>query len=171
MKCIPWIFLLLVSFSNASTPSLVQVKDAARKAGVHPSVYYALLLRETQRKFDDMLVRPWCLTVNSKYFETASDAITGVNECVKGPQSSCDIGCAAVNWKYNGRFYVSDPVDLLSPSINLSVSADILRQAIIATGDLRSALSYYNSGSPTKALKYADYVLGLSLSIRQKYTF
>jgi type IV secretion system protein VirB1 len=77
---------------------------------------------------------------------------------------SVDLGLAQCNSQHIGEPGVTVEA-MLHPGPNLVASQRIfLRDLTASNGDLRAALSRYNSGSPTASLAYADKVLAASSS-------
>lgn len=151
-------------------PSMQAIEDAARIAEVDWTVLYALLLRESQRQYPDKTVRPWPYTVGPRYFDDYESAVKELRRVVTSPQSRVDIGVGGINWYWNGHRYVDHPELLLDPDLCAIVAGRVLRDAMRqAGGDLRRALSIYNSGKPEGNLEYADYVLVVAKRIREQH--
>jgi type IV secretion system protein VirB1 len=81
-----------------------------------------------------------------------------------GAGHSVDLGLAQCNSQHIGEPGVTVEA-MLRPGPNLVASQRIfLADLTAARGDVRAALSLYNSGSPTASLAYADKVLAASSS-------
>lgn len=164
------ILAVLPGLASASTnPKFSSVEMAARIAGVDWVVIHALMLRESQKMLADKTVQPWAYVVDSKYYDGFAKACEVLGEKITDDNSSVDIGVAGINWRYNGHKYVDDPCMLLNPDLNVVVGGMVLQEAVrLGRGDLRKALSIYNSGKALGNLAYADYILVVSKRLRQQ---
>lgn len=171
MKKFLFALLMVPFFSEASSaPKITTVELAARIAGVDWPVMHALLLRESQKMLEDRSVQPWAYVVDSKYHSNFDEACSALRNKITSEETSVDIGVAGINWRYNGHKYVDDPCMLLNPDLNVVVGSMVLKEAVeLAKGDLRKALSIYNSGTVDGNLAYADYVLVVSKRLRKQH--
>ncbi len=101
--------------------------------GVDPHLLYAIAIAESQKYFTGGFIRPWPWSVNVEgkghYFDTRAEAEQFVDELFSQGLKSIDIGPMQINTYWHGH-RVSDPKDLFSLSTAISVSSDILKEAM-----------------------------------------
>lgn len=125
---------------------------------------YAIALQESRRHFPDGQVRPWPWTlhspsVGSMYFDTCEQAAAKLTELIAQGIRNIDVGLMQISWHWNGH-RVSDPVDLLNPTENIDVAAEILRENLDQFGgDVRIAIARYHSAKIENGIPYAAAVL------------
>jgi hypothetical protein len=150
--------LFPILFSGVSKASYFV--EVAQVSGLHPLVLYGIAQVESTRPG---VGKPWPWTVNfngrGEYFESKMDAMTAVDQALRGGMRSIDVGIMQVNLKYHGhRFKTLN--EAFDPLKNIEVAADILNEF---SGDpLVLQIARYHCPAKKcrkRALKYANKVI------------
>ena len=134
---------------------------------VHPDTLRAVAVVESR-------ANPWAIgTPHGAIFpSTRRDAERQLARALRR-ETSVDIGLLQINSQWLPRLHIA-PESLLDPCVNVRVGAAILAANFVAASRpgrshlhaLVAALSAYNSGSETAAMKYAQKVLSVGASAR-----
>lgn len=129
-------WLLLVSC--LLIPIVAQAEDipppayqlAAHAANIPSQVLYAVALTESGMRIDNK-VRPWPWTLNiagkGRFFKTREEACIALTKALKNTSAKrVDVGLGQINYGYHGH-RVQAPCDLLEPSVNLTIAAELLQ--------------------------------------------
>jgi hypothetical protein len=125
------LFPILFSILFSGTSKASYFVEVARASGLHPLVLYGIAQVESTRSGRKGLGKPWPWTVNfngrGEYFESKMDAMTAVDQALRGGMKSIDVGIMQVNLKYHGhRFKTLN--EAFDPLRNIEVAADILNE-------------------------------------------
>ena len=138
--------------------------EAGRRYRLDPLLLYAVALVESGYGSEKQGVRPWAWALRSSrgsvYAKDRAEAEQVLSTLLGDGLLNVDIGLAQVNLRWHGH-RIRQPADLLDPVTNLSVSADILRDALAsAPGDLALGVARYHSWlDHDKGERYARRVL------------
>lgn len=124
---------------------------AEARTGVPAEKIYGIALQESGMRWQDGKVRPWPWTINSPKtgpmrFNSKKEAYEKIKELVKQGVYNIDLGMMQINLRHhwarvNGK-------DVLEPSVNIALSAEILREAMVsAGGDVPKAVGFYHTGA------------------------
>lgn len=176
---IPIFFLgLLISLScladDGERPLLKQTLwwKVAIERNLDPYILYAVALVESAKAEHKMAAPwPWALNKNGSAImpSTQHEARRILQKAlIAGDQ--IDVGLMQVNIRWNG-YRVAQPVDLLDPTINIKIGADILSDAIQAEPhDLTLGIGRYHAGwgrdKNARAYAYGRRVLAIAHRIR-----
>lgn len=120
---------------------------AAQRAGVPPTVLYAVALQESGVRRNERTVPwPWSLNVagRSRRFATRASACAGLLQAMRStPHTRIDAGLGQINLGYH-RHRVDAPCELLDPYRNLAVAAEILHEQHTPGEDWLLAIGRYH---------------------------
>ena len=156
-----WLTGSLLALDLSDTP----FESVARRHQLDPLLLYAVALCESGYG-GARGVRPWAWALRSSrgsvYGKDRAEAEQVLSEWLRDGLLNVDIGLAQVNLRWHGH-RVRQPADLLNPTTNLSVSANILQDAIAsAPDDLALGIARYHSWvDHEKGEHYARRVLGV----------
>lgn len=122
--------------------------EASRRYQLDPLLLYAVALCESGHGGSHG-VRPWAWTLRSSrgsvYAKDRAEAEQVLSTWLKDGLLNVDIGLAQINLRWHGH-RIRRPADLLDPATNLSVSAEILRDAMASAPDnLTLGVARYHS--------------------------
>lgn len=162
------------SASILSAKSLLQTTvwgDVAARHQLDPYVLYAVALIESKNHHQKNQVTPWPWALNhaGKAIITTNkqDAIIQLKQLLKEGNRNVDIGIMQVNLRWHGH-RVDKPEQLLDPTTNLEIGAELLAKAIQSSPD-NFALGvgrYYNWKNIPAAIEYGQNVINLAAHIR-----
>ncbi|MBN2701114.1 MAG: lytic transglycosylase domain-containing protein [Methylothermaceae bacterium] len=146
-------FCLLSSFAQAGA----NLEAIARENKIEPVLLYAIALSESA-KVQRGRVSPWPWTIRSdeygpKLFDTRQEAEAHLRHLLAEGVENIDVGMMQISLKWHGD-KVDDPLKLIDPSINVTVGAGILREALKSCADPVLAVGRYHSWNPEKAYSY-----------------
>lgn len=128
-----------------------------RLSGVPLSVLLAITLTETGRGEGGVSSRPWPWTVNvageGHWFATREEATAFAAARLEAGETSFDVGCFQLNWRWHGENFVSVE-QMFDPLANASYAAGYLKTQAAETGDWSLAAGAYHSGTPEFAARY-----------------
>lgn len=152
-------FLPLQSFASAPTLSLrgTVFERAGLASAVDPLLIYAVALLESGFGNGKGTIAPWHWTLRAQtayYPNTRREAESKLFDLLKGGRI-IDIGAMQINLRWHGH-RVAKPDDLLDPSTNIHLGAQILAEAIAsAPGDLELGIGrYHNWSDQSRARNY-----------------
>jgi soluble lytic murein transglycosylase-like protein len=120
---------------------------AAQQAGIPASVLYAVALQESGTRFRHRFVPwPWTLNVAGRAERYASrrDACAGLSRALgRAPMKRIDVGLGQINLGYHTQRYRT-PCDLLDPTRNLAIAAEILKEQHASGEDWLLAIGRYH---------------------------
>ena len=125
------LLLLLLAPLATADPVPALYRKVAVAEGVPPSVFFALVRAESQRRSGagDL---PWPWTVNHRgqpyFFDTRSEAETFARGLIGEGDYRFDAGLAQVNWYWHHQRFLDDVRWAFEPVANLRVAARILRE-------------------------------------------
>ena len=137
--------------------------EASRRYRLDPLLLYAVALCESGYG-GSRGVRPWAWALRSNrgsvYAKDRAEAEQVLSAWLRDGLLNVDIGLAQINLRWHGH-RIRQPADLLDPATNLSVSAEILRDAMAsAPDDLTLGVArYHNWLDREKGERYARRVL------------
>jgi len=138
---------LLVGTAHAHTIPPLAYQLAAQRAGIPSSVLYAVALQESGIRWNQRLVPwPWSLNVagQSRRFDTRTQACTALRQALHDtPSTRIDVGLAQINLGYQQHRY-QQPCELLDPTRNLSIAAEILKEQHRPDEDWLLAIGRYH---------------------------
>lgn len=149
-------------------------EQAGNAARVDPVLLYAISCVESAVDSDKRrgFIRPYPWTLRSSegpfYGKNRADTERELRRLLRfKPREGVDIGLAQVNTRWHGH-RVDDVFDLLDPLTNLTVAAQILNEGMKRfPNDAYRAIGSYHSGDPTRAHRYARYVIRVYTSLKQ----
>ena len=145
----------------------------AQRAGVDPATFYAVVLHENRWEWDDGLARPWPWRVRwsggDHRYDSRAEAEAALHQILATGARNIDVGLGQVNVRENGQ-RVEHAENLLDPTTNLTVAADILRAAVNSTPDRTLGLGrYHNWKDEQRARRYGRAVQTLASRLRQHF--
>ena len=178
--------LLLVNANVASAQDTVSPQswmDALEVSGIPSDILFAMSLREsgtTFKKKRDFAPWPWVLNVGyvetevidgeevsslkhkAHYFKSREEAAKALAIQVAAGNEHVAVGMYQIYLKYNGH-RVDNVLDLLDPTVNLRIAAEVLRDCGKRHKTVDDRLSCYYSGDVDEAgVGYADGVKQLA---------
>lgn len=134
---------------------------AAQAAEIPAEVLYAVALTESGLRIADK-VRPWPWTLNvagrGRFFKSRVDACEALTKTLQTTSAKrVDVGLAQINYGYHAK-RVTAPCDLLDPTINLKIAADLLKQHYRPNESWLMAMGRYHrpaGGSPAARYRQA----------------
>lgn len=152
------ILLLLAALPARANPALCEAaaQRAAAESGVPMDVLLAIALTETGRAQGGRL-RPWPWAANAEgeghWFATRAEAATFAHRLLARGQTSFDLGCFQINWRWHGQHFTR-PEDLLDPVTAARYAARFLADLRAETGSWEGAAGAYHSRAPDHAARY-----------------
>ncbi|SOH95103.1 Transglycosylase SLT domain-containing protein [Monaibacterium marinum] len=150
-------FLMLAGPVHAdATLCDVAANHAARDQHIPIDVMRAITLTETGRPRDGEL-RPWPWTVNLEgaghWFDTRQQAQSFAEDALSQGQTSFDVGCFQLNWRWHGDAFDSVAA-MFDPTANAEYAAKYLNEHFETFGDWSRAAGRYHSGTPEFSERY-----------------
>jgi len=157
-------FAFMPSFASAKVPTPALCLDAARTVekeyDIPPYILAAISLTETgqTRKIDGQRLHtpwPWTLNVRGKgyFFKNRTQLLSKVNGLIRAGESSFDVGCMQINWRYHGEAFAS-AADAIDPIQNMRYAAEFLTSLYNRTGSWPTAVERYHSSTPKHYERY-----------------
>jgi len=138
---------LLVGAAQAQTIPPPAYQLAAQRAGIPSTVLYAVALQESGIRRNQRLVPwPWSLNVagQSLRFDTRIQACTALRQALRDtPSTRIDVGLAQINLGHQRHRY-RQPCELIDPTRNLSIAAEILKEQHRPDEDWLLAIGRYH---------------------------
>lgn len=154
--------------ATGTLPALKQPPTAyvltARQFGVPPWLMYGVALQESQLAFGRAVVPyPWTLCVRGRGERHASyrEVRDALARYLQAGVTNVDCGAMQVNWHWHSD-KLQNVDRALDPYPNLAAGAAILRGHFQATGQWRTAVGLYHTGSldtlekRERSIRYAD---------------
>ncbi|MCA8878652.1 MAG: lytic transglycosylase domain-containing protein [Rhodobacteraceae bacterium] len=135
---------------------LAAAQRASRATGVPLEVLQAISLTESGRRTEGRFAPwPWTLNIAGKgyFFQTRQEALARARSTLAGGQTSFDLGCFQVNFRWHGDAFASLD-DMLDPDRNALYAARFLSGLYAETGNWSAAAGYYHSRTPAHADGY-----------------
>ncbi len=129
---------------------------ASRATGVPIEVLTAIALTETGRSAAGRLQPwPWTLNIAGKghWLPGRDAALALARQTRAGGQTSFDLGCFQVNYRWHGQAFSSLEA-MLDPVTNATYAAEFLADLYRELGDWSRAAGAYHSRTPEHASKY-----------------
>jgi hypothetical protein len=124
---------------------------AAQRHAVPPQLMQAIARVESGRAHPGVGLRAWPWTANvvgqGYYFETSQAALTFLDGVRAQGQTSFDVGCMQLNYRWHGDKFQSLS-QMLDPARNTDYAARYLAELYQETGDWNVAARYYHSRTP-----------------------
>lgn len=124
---------------------------AAQRHDVPPPLLQAIARVESGRAQQGVGLRAWPWTANvagqGHYFDTAQAALTFFEGVLAEGQTSFDVGCMQLNYRWHGDQFQS-LAQMLDPARNTDYAARYLAELYRETGDWEMATRYYHSRTP-----------------------
>lgn len=147
-------------------------ETAAQVAGVPPELLYSVALVETRKKSSDGLARPWPWTLTTaeghKFYNSKAEAEEDLLEYISQGNARIAVGLMQVFYAYHSH-RVESPLELLDPTTNLRIGAEILRDSIKRSNDLEIGIGNYNAKDPVKARAYGRQVIDLAKNLNNYF--
>ncbi len=129
---------------------------ASAESGVPADVLMAIALVESGRAIDGRM-RPWPWAANADgrghWFASADEAARFARRQLARGQTSFDLGCFQINWRWHGQHF-DRPEALLDPLVSARYAARFLLQLHDEFGSWEAAAGAYHSRSPHLAQAY-----------------
>ncbi len=156
-------FMLALCLCSLATPVLARPElceaaaaQAARESGVPVDVLQAIALTETGRNEGGRL-RPWPWAANTEgrghWFASREEVARYARETLARGQSSIDLGCFQINWRWHGENFAA-PESLLDPLTAARYAAAYLSDLRVEFGSWEGAAGAYHSRTPHLAHRY-----------------
>lgn len=144
--------------SSGDVPSLcvAAAQRAARATGVPLQVLMAISLTESGRKAEGRFAPwPWTLNIAGKGFflPDRQAALDLARRTLAGGQTSFDLGCFQVNYRWHNSAFESVE-DMLDPDRNALYAAEFLAGLFAESGNWSVAAGHYHSRTPENASRY-----------------
>ena len=131
-------------------------RQAARETGVPLAVLMAIARVETGRTRQGR-VEPWPWTTNTEgvgqWFDTREAAVTQARAAIARGQTSIDLGCFQVNWRWHGQHFAG-PEALFHPLTAARYAAGLLARFHAELGSWERAAGAYHSRNPAPNARY-----------------
>ncbi|WP_193140383.1 MULTISPECIES: lytic transglycosylase domain-containing protein [unclassified Meridianimarinicoccus] len=144
--------------ADAPPPDLCEraAHKAARTTGVPVQVLLAISLTETGRKqASGFGPWPWTLNIAGEgfFFDTPAAALARAERSLRSGQTSFDVGCFQVNYRWHGDAFAS-LAEMLEPDRNALYAAQFLAALFAESGDWTVAAGHYHSRTKVHADRY-----------------
>lgn len=130
---------------------------AAQDHAIPPAVMLALTHVETGRADAAGQLRPWPWALNiagqGVWLPTAQAAVARAREAIARGQTSVDLGCFQVNYRWHGQAFASLEA-MIDPARNAAYAARFLRQQYERLGSWKLAAGAYHSQTEVHAAVY-----------------
>ena len=134
--------------------------QAADKHGIPREVMVAITLVETRTKREGQS-GPWPWTVNvagaGRWFDSRAAALIHVQQALAKGQTSFDIGCFQLNYRWHGAKFASID-EMFEPGPSGDYAAGFLKSLYGETGDWIKASGLYHSRTDHHAKRYRGLV-------------
>jgi len=143
---------------NTDPPDLCHLAAtrASQQTGVPLPVLMAIALTESGRKTGDRFA-PWPWTMNiageGRFFDGRAAALAHARATLSGGETSFDMGCFQVNYRWHGAAFPSLEA-MLDPDRNALYAARFLSDLHGESGDWAIAAGHYHSRTPVHANRY-----------------
>lgn len=145
-------------------------RDIGYQADIDWKLLFAISLQESQRPSNG-IIHPWPWAINSNgggcFCKSYDEAVAKIESLMAAGYKSIDVGLMQVNLKWHGYRVDGDFRELLRPSTNLIVGADILSEAMRSTDSLQVGISRYHSWKEEIGTPYAVKVLRIYAAIEK----
>ena len=141
---------------DAPSLCLAAAQKASRATGVPLEVLMAISLTESGRKAEGRFSAwPWTLNIVGKGFflPDRQAALDLARRTLDGGQTSFDLGCFQVNYRWHGAAFGSID-EMLDPESNALYAAQFLAGLHAESGDWSVAAGHYHSRTPEHAARY-----------------
>lgn len=160
--------MLTVLAVQADDPPPPAYQLAAHNADIPSVVLFAIALQESGIRVRGRLL-PWPWTLNiagTPYrFATRQAACHALLQALARQEAKrVDVGLGQTNLGYHGKRFAS-PCEALDPYRNLAVTAALLQEHYVATGDWVSAAGRYHR--PAGGIPAARYRAGFSRQVKR----
>lgn len=144
------------AFLPVAAQALVDVCEqhsvaAAQRHNVPPPLLQAIARVESGRAQQGVGLRAWPWTANvagqGHYFDTSQAALTFLDGVLAQGQTSFDVGCMQLNYRWHGDQFQS-LAQMLDPARNTDYAARYLADLYRETGDWDKTTRYYHSRTP-----------------------
>ena len=142
--------------SDAPSLCLAAAQKASRATGVPLEVLMAISLTESGRKADGRFAPwPWTLNIAGKgyFLPDRQAALDLAGRTLEGGETSFDLGCFQVNYRWHGAAFGSIE-EMLDPDRNALYAAQFLAGLHAESGDWSVAAGHYHSRTPENAARY-----------------
>lgn len=142
--------------TDAPSLCLAAAQKASRATGVPLEVLMAISLTESGRKAEGRFAPwPWTLNVAGKGFflPDRQAALDLARRTLEGGETSFDLGCFQVNYRWHGAAFDSIEA-MLDPDRNALYAAQFLAGLHAESGDWSVAAGHYHSRTPEHAARY-----------------
>jgi len=175
-----WFRTTVVSFSLLTTSTSygfslenTPFQKAGQQWNLDPLLLYAVSLVESAMNGREG-VTPSPLALRTRYIPHFPTSLEEAKELLPDlltkHGNSIDIGLMQVNWRWH-RDKVSDITDLLDPTTNVMVGAQILRYSIDSKpGDYELGIGTYHSPTEIRARNYGQRVIAVYRNLRELVT-
>lgn len=147
-----------VALAEADGPCLAAARRAAAATDVPYTVLLAIAQVETGRRIDGT-VQPWPWAINASgtghWFAAAQDALDFAQQTLTSGESSFDIGCFQLNYRWHGAQFTSLD-QMIAPDANALYAARFLSRLHGELGDWSAAAGAYHSRNASRASHYRD---------------
>ncbi len=143
----------LVTSQSACVRAILAAQDRYK---IPDNILLGIGLQEAGRKLGgELTVWPWAVNAagEGRYFDSAVDAISWVNERLSGGVRSIDVGCMQINLRWHPEAFQTLE-DGFDPTINADYAARFLVDLYRRTGDWAVAAGSYHSFTPEKRDRY-----------------
>jgi len=156
MKFSHLISVAFAALMPLSAQALVDVCEqhsvaAAQRHNVPPALLQAIARVESGRAQQGVGLRAWAWTANvagqGHYFDTPQAVLTFLEGVLAQGQTSFDVGCMQLNYRWHGDQFQS-LAQMLDPARNTDYAARYLADLYRETGDWDMATRYYHSRTP-----------------------
>lgn len=146
----------------------------AKRTGIEALLLYSIAVTESAESIGRGLIAPspYAIRVNGKelnrayYPESRPEAEKVLTELLQAGHSNLDIGLMQVNLRWH-KDRVKTPFELLDPTTNVRVGADILYETMASSpGDIVTAIGRYHSWTSDIGRPYAERVIRLYKAIK-----
>lgn len=146
----------IIGSARSHAACISAILAAQERYGIPNNILLGIGLQETGRKLDgELTVWPWAVNAagEGRYFGTATEAISWVNDRLSHGIRSIDVGCMQINLRWHPKAFrtLQEGFD---PTINADYAARFLVDLYQRTGNWAVAAGSYHSFTPEKRDRY-----------------
>ncbi len=156
---------ILVLVAPAGADSLAPARACLAAAAQAERTYHipratlqGIAIVETGRRLTQRRERypwPWTINVNGHghYYKSKDEAVAAAERFIANGDTSLDIGCLQVNWRYHGQGFESLAA-AFDPVTNATYAARFLKRLFRRNRNWQAAIAQYHSADTTRGLPY-----------------
>lgn len=154
--------------------------DVAKDVGIKTETLYSIAIVESKliaggKEKGKVQAWPWTLNSNrygGQFFKNKKETIEELNFLLSEGYTNVDIGIMQINWFYNGKRLVGDPIKLLNPETNIRTAGKLLKELMKTNNNnVFEVVAKYHSYNKERGHRYATRVINLSKALQKQEIF